>query len=705
VKVVGAAALAAFVLAGASASAAERAFPGANGRIVFVSDRTEPRAPEIYSVGIDGRGRRNLTRTPEWDSEPQLSPDGRRILFQSVHEGRPGIFVMNADGGGRRLVTGGDNPAWAPDSRRIAFENCCGWVAVRDLDTGEARLLKQGRLPAWSPDGRTIAFLGAANGWPVHVVGVDGNGERRLAPGLAPGFSGRHRPAWSPDSVRIAFAGGPTDQYGSATASDLYVVRVADGRPTLVASGDVKSAPRWSPDGRTLVYVDRPVRTSGSSIRLVDADGGLSRPVKRPPRLTYDVAAAWSPDGAWIAFGRGTDHEIPSDVYVVRPDGRGLRRLTPPRVRGVSFEAPEWSADGRAVLYASASADLDPDLFTVGPDGGGLRRLTNDRASQSEPAWSPDGTEVAFVQLHQTGPRGRQSSNEEIYVMRADGGGVRRLTRRAGEDLSPSWSPDGSRIVFVRRVRPRGVLGIYAMRSDGGGVRRLTPRESFYASPVWSPDGRLIAFTEGSGVRDGGALFVMDSDGSHVRRLADVAEIVVGPRWSPDGRSLAVVGVTSCGGGCVTGGVYVVDVESGGVRTLAEVSAHGIAWSPDGTEIAVGRGELAAISGDGSRSRRVTYGGTDDYSPDWQPRCTLVGSSRGDRLRGTRGPDLLCGLGGDDLIRGGAGSDRLFGAEGDDRIEARDDAFDVVGCGPGLDTAVADRRDLAGEDCERVTRH
>jgi hypothetical protein len=195
----------------------------------------------------------------------------------------------------------------------------------------------------------------------------------------------------------------------------------------------------------------------------------------------------------------------------------------------------------------------------------------------------------------------------------------------------------------------------------------------------------------------------MGADGSRARRLADVAELAVGPRWSPDGRSLAVVGVTSCGGACATSAIYLVGLD-GSFRELSGTGAKGLAWSPDGTELAVARGEIAAIALDGGRTRRVTSANASDISPDWQPRCTHPGSSRADRLAGTAAADLVCGRGGNDRLTGGLGSDRLFGGDGDDAIEARDGAFDVVGCGPGRDTVAADRRDLVGVDCERVAR-
>ena len=107
---------------------------------------------------------------------------------------------------------------------------------------------------------------------------------------------------------------------------------------------------------------------------------------------------------------------------------------------------------------------------------------------------------------------------------------------------------------------------------------------------------------------------------------------------------------------------------------------------------------------DGSGAWKNLTRGGGGVGPDWQPVCMIPGTARDDRLRGTSGADMLCGLRGNDTIRGGTGRDRLFGEDGNDRFLVRDGDFDIVGCGPGRDTVLADRQDLVGRDCERVVR-
>jgi Tol biopolymer transport system component len=690
----------ALVVAPAGADGAGDAFPGRNGLVVFASDRTSPSSSEIYAAGVGGGAPRNLTRSEGWESRPLPSPDGRWIAFQAADNFRRGVYLMETDGSGRRLLVEGEQASWAPDSRSLAFEDDHGRIAAVDVETGTVRPLAEGGLPAWSPDGRLIAFL---RGPRLHVVDVGGGEVRPVAAGMVVSGVAAFPPAWSPDGARLVFAGGEDDGNGSARSSEIQVIRVADGTVTsLTTRGGAKSGPRWSPDGRTIVFSENARTEPKTELVVVGADGSGRRLLTRGGRFTYDLNPAWSPDGAWVAFTRGRAETFATDVMVVRRDGSGLRRLTQPRSGLSPYESPAWSRDGRTVFYARGSSDRDHDLFAVAPGGGAVRRLTDNVVRDSYPSWSPDGSLIAFVRTLAYGPPRRVRYNEELFVMRADGTGQRRLTRFRFEDLMPSWSPDGSRIVFARRV-PQSLTAVYTIRPDGTGLRRVARVPAgFHSDPAWSPDGRRIAFTAGNGLEFGGELYVMDADGSHVRRLARVAEVVWSPQWSPDGRRLAVNGLNSCGRGCELNGVYVLRSDGRDVRKVAEGS-RGLAWSPDGSALILATDSIVTLDLRSGETREIVHGDPTSIHelPDWQPRCTRSGTSGRDRLAGSSGAELLCGLGGDDRILGGRGRDRLFGGSGDDRIHSRDGGFDVVGCGPGRETVLADRRDLVGEDCER----
>ena len=201
----------------------------------------------------------------------------------------------------------------------------------------------------------------------------------------------------------------------------------------------------------------------------------------------------------------------------------------------LDVQAPAWSPDGRTIVFVSWR-DGNGEVYAMDADGSGPRNLTQNPAKDVRPAWSPDGRSIAFVSQ----PR-RQS---EIYVMNADGSGKRNLTRsRANDDvkLLPTWSPDGRRIAFLRPATRRykmpgsGVIRrgyhLYVVNADGSGLRRLTRNpgseaERRHSQMVWSPDGQTIYFGR----------YLVRTDGSGARRLPYLTATAV---WSPDGRRIA----------------------------------------------------------------------------------------------------------------------------------------------------------------------
>ena len=255
-----------------------------------------------------------------------------------------------------------------------------------------------------------------------------------------------------------------------------------------------------------------------------------------------------------------------------------------------------------------------------------------------------------------------------LIVVPVDGGAPRVLATivlgNSPNAIGPRWSPDGARLAYIdgRQLR---VIGV------GGGEPEILTRpaaDTFDFYPDWSPDGRLIAFA----------------------RLEDHL-----PR-----------------------NVFVVSANGGPARQVTHEDAHALiasmnplSWSPDGKHLVTQGDKLRIVSTDGETERILETGSivpsplrNFTNGPSWQTRCTVEGDGRGNRLRGGSGNDVVCGLGGADTITGGRGRDRLFGEEGNDTIVSRDRAFDIVGCGSGHDTAVADRIDLVGVDCERVER-
>ena len=196
----------------------------------------------------------------------------------------------------------------------------------------------------------------------------------------------------------------------------------------------------------------------------------------------------------------------------------------------VDFATVDGTADSGASLVAFVAPGVEgaADIYVAGStDAPDLVRLTSHAADDTEPAWSPDRTRIAF--------RSERDGNGEIYVMRADGLEPSRLTNHPARDAEPAWSPDGSTIAFVsdRDGNPE----IYTMKSDGSDLTRLTNTLSTERGPAWSPDGSRIAF---SSDRDGnGEIYLMNADGSAVQRLTDHASDDAEPAFSPDGSRIA----------------------------------------------------------------------------------------------------------------------------------------------------------------------
>jgi TolB protein len=258
-------------------------------------------------------------------------------------------------------------------SGRIVFDNHDDVWSINADGTDLTRLT---RSPwpefdaTWSPDGTQIAFRSERAGDPeIWLMNADGSEPRRLAPGLSP--------AWSPVGSEIAYA---------------------------------------SP-GEALCPPGRGLRCSGLSIMNADGSGQ-----HRVPNTDGGEYPSWSPDGVRIAFNSNLsgDHVM----YIVDVDGSGLVDLSSV---GEGWQV-DWSPDGRSILFTSERDHPDnyTDIYVMRPDGSGVERLTN--SSAYTPAWSPDGSHIVF-------------SAPGLFVMRADGSGIASLPAAGvGETSLPDWA-------------------------------------------------------------------------------------------------------------------------------------------------------------------------------------------------------------------------------------------------------------------------
>ena len=255
----------------------------------------------------------------------------------------------------------------------------------------------------------------------------------------------------------------------------------------------------------------------GEDIYVINADGTGQKQVTHDPAADFDPT--WSPDGTRIAYRHQPGDDLTTDIDVIDLRGSAARNLT--RSAGVADWGPAWSPDGTTIAWNS-------DRGTQGafrgrlmdPTGSHTRPLGAD-VWVEYPAWSPDGTKLAF--MGQT-PEGTE--NYEIYVVDADGTGLRRLTDSPGPDGWPAWSPDGKKMVFAsvrddcgyssaRDCKTTGDIGpyhtAYVMNADGSRPHRLS--NAFVQIADWSPDGRYIVFEGRTG------LSVMRADGSDLTTL------------------------------------------------------------------------------------------------------------------------------------------------------------------------------------------
>ena len=318
--------------------------------------------------------------------------------------------------------------------------------------------------------------------------------------------------------------------------------------------------------------------------------------------------------------------------------GDRLLSLIQSKPSPLDVQAPAWSRDGRTIVFVSWR-DGNGEVYAMDADGSGPRNLTQHPAKDVRPAWSPDGRRIAFVS--------RRDGQSEIYVMNADGSGKRNLTRDQARDDFPTWSPDGQRVAFLSgRLRSNTVPGLgvhrfysyhlYVMSADGSGLRRLTRKETGTYQVVWSPDGRTIYFGR----------YLVSTDGSGARRLLYIPLTAV---WSPDGRQIAFVRglpVRSKFGGPVGRNheIYVMNADGSGSRRLTHNRAYDgePAWSPDGRKIAfqstktiAGNREIYVMNADGSGKRNLTRNPAQDSRPSWSPdgrRIAFVSNRDGRRL-------------------------------------------------------------------------
>jgi len=266
-------------------------------------------------------------------------------------------------------------------------------------------------------------------------------------------------------------------------------------------------------------------REGNADIYVMNTDG--SAQTRLTSDLQNDMYVDWSPDGLKLAFSRGIGRN--GEVYTMNADGTGETQLT-----HASCWGPRWSPDGSKIAFASyrdddpATPEITSQVYVMDADGANQSRLTHSTVSDFEPAWSPDGTRIAFT-------RYVQGVRRDIYTMNADGSGEVCLTAEIDtywqSPNSPDWSPDGTLIAF-HFYWSSTQYAIYVMYPDGSGKVRLSAVPSSRDGRArWSPDGSRIAF--GSKRDNDYEVYVMDADGGNPVNITNHPGEDGGPAWSP----------------------------------------------------------------------------------------------------------------------------------------------------------------------------
>ncbi|HXY42263.1 MAG TPA: protein kinase, partial [Vicinamibacteria bacterium] len=434
----------------------------------------------------------------------------------------------------RRVIHGG--PAWSPDGNVLVYTAETASVRkvfLRRLATGEEVQLTRGEhddiQPAWSPDGGRLLFVRSRRPGerlePGDVFGqhVDGDlwslelasgAESKLAEG---GFN----PAVSPDGTRVAV------DASWAGPRRLWVLDEQGRNPRQVSS-DASEAivhlrPRWSPDGRRLVFQN--VERTKFDVRVADLASGASSWVTDD--ASQDIAPVWSPSGRFLYFSSYRSGGLNVWRVAVSPTGKPLGRLQ--QVTNGAGQDVEiaLSPGGRRAAFVTLRQNAEIWKLPVAPDSGrplgAARQVVASTREDSRGAWSPDGCSVAF--------NSDRTGDMNVWLHRLEDGSTRQLTHGPGGDFQPNWSADGRTIAFFSSRS--GSVDIWKVDVGSGQTTQLTRGGAVHANPFFSPDGRLIAYHSD----DGGRLevWVMREDGSAARPLTRVGAMGHFLRWTRDG--------------------------------------------------------------------------------------------------------------------------------------------------------------------------
>jgi Tol biopolymer transport system component/serine/threonine protein kinase len=396
-----------------------------------------------------------LTSHPGQELYPSLSPDGKLLVYAGDEAGNMDIWLQRVSGATpinltRDSAVADTQPAFSPDGEQLAFrsERDGGGIFLMGA-TGEnvRRLTSQGYNPAWSPDGQEIVYaLGhfidvpnnrSAPPSALHIINVQTGTTRRLTD------NDGVQPHWSPHGQRIAYWG-----IHRGGQRDIWTISATGGTPVQVTTdGAVNWNPVWAPDGRHLYFAsDRGGSMNLWRVPINEPTGqvqGAPEAVTTP--ATYSGFISFARDSQRLVY---VESNYQVNLQEVAFDPVKLRVSGTPQwiTRGARIATQQHLSPDQQWIAFDSLGNRQEDLFIVRRDGSGLRQLTNDPFKERTPRWSPDGTRIIFF----TDRTGRY----ELWQINSDGSNAQQLTWTTGPQIQmPQWSPDG-RIILCSMQPP-----------------------------------------------------------------------------------------------------------------------------------------------------------------------------------------------------------------------------------------------------------